>query len=128
MTDDTQREPVDAPADLESDPRFEWRPGMRYHLDTRPGLAGYILDNDHARLIGSESRWRFDLDDVGNHGHLLALVRKAWGMDHEITVFIGESGAVIEVRDPDGVWVAAIPRQPYGQALAAALRGAPVPP
>jgi hypothetical protein len=73
--------------------------------------------------------WLPDIDDPANHGHMLGLVRKAWGADCRVEVTIEDDGSadVSIYRRADGrvSCVHVSRRDTLGQALAAALLAAP---
>lgn len=76
---------------------------------------------------------RPDIDDPANHGHMLGLVRKAWGDDYVYVCLSAHRGPTEAwspesiawvVRSGQGLWLAE--DTSYGLALAAALLAAPV--
>jgi hypothetical protein len=80
-------------------------------------------------LTIDESDLRPDLDHPGNHGHMLTLVRKAWGPGVRVDIAVFESGSArVELwgRSANGEFVdVAFPGDTLGLALAAALLAAP---
>lgn len=119
---------------LVASPHFRWVRGM---IDTDGAVC---VDVDHGKPtiwwcegcggevpeedLPCDEPTLLDLDNPGNHGHLLALVRKAWG--GRVKIYVYDDGAAsVHVR---GGGDYNFKHDTLGLALAAALLAAPSPP
>jgi hypothetical protein len=121
---------------LVASPHWEWLVGMA-GIGFEPGRSVHVrvfadfaaVDEQEDTNIYSSRGLHPDLDDPATCGHMLGLVRKAWGADCRVEVTIEDDGSadVSIYRRADGrvSCVHVSRRDTLGQALAAALLAAP---
>ncbi len=125
---------------LVASPYFRWVAGM---FDTDGGVCVEVTSDGHPSLWYFDAEGlgygdliddgdlpsdevRPDIDHPGNHGHLLALVRKAWGPDVAIMDTDSIRVRSLTISDARGNVLFRRSGVPRGERLAAALLAAPV--
>ncbi len=119
---------------LVASPHWSYAPAVAVRGSAVDGLGIIIAISERGIEAVDSEGWRGlvnpdfirpDVEHPANHGHLLALVRKAWGPDFTVANIDGPRVRSTVVSNGKGFAVCRVEDAPLGHRLAAALLAAP---